>query len=789
MLKRTHVSCPSMLVSCLLILLAWPVMAEAQALKLDGTATCFRALREISEQYRNEHGGPEFEIRYGGPFAAVERLGNREIDIGMVEFPLVRHVDRAWAKAFPQGKGPAAEYTFAQTALGVVVNKRNPLSRLTQAQVSDIWSGNIRTWQELVGRGGRIKVLTSKALSGSMVSDMILYYGSWTEGIEELLADSNVIATVAGDALAIGFVALTPDLPTDVKLVAVAAEAKARAVPPTIENVVLERYPLVRQYKLLLTEHSPPAAHDFAEFACSDEAQKTVQRWGLFPATIRAEAEAEQRVADVKAGKGQPLAVCDLAGAGEGLKEASFEFARAKMAVQVTLDGAGGSVEGAVERLETGTAELLVVDGRLGEAMRGRVVEMGGAEMVLGSRAVGVVVHPQNPFNELAIDDLRQILAGETDRWPGATGTAERMVLYGLPPASPLMRMADEAIWGGRRGIGFQPVSSAGKRGTEAKGDKVGDDVTGNDKLEAYPTGNDKVGEVLAGNDKLEAYPTRRAKVTARPDTGRVLLSVAAQPGALGLVDLTKIARHETKVKLLAILPPGEQQGAPPAPDRLPEGYPLARPVYLYVSPKASEAAKGFFEFLAEGNARDALLAGGLVPRPKPDAPEAEVAAAYGLADDPNASGPPARLAAAFEDDAPAGSAPGPLQDVLRGALGDAPAASAARPTPGDAQSGTGRSAESAAEPATPGTDRPTPQPAQAPRPEAAAPAAGDGSAQQPAFPEPSAPAADFGAWIAARAVPLALIGSGVVVIAVMFGSLGMKRARHRNEVLRRYRP
>ncbi len=60
------------------------------------------------------------------------------------------------------------------------------------------------------------------------------------------------------------------------------------------------------------------------------------------------------------------------------------------MAVQVTLDGAGGSVEGAVERLETGEAELLVMDGKQGEAVRGRVMEMGGAEAVLGSRAVGV---------------------------------------------------------------------------------------------------------------------------------------------------------------------------------------------------------------------------------------------------------------------------------------------------------------------------------------------------------------------------------------------------------------
>ncbi|MDZ7618778.1 MAG: substrate-binding domain-containing protein [Patescibacteria group bacterium] len=546
MLKQTRASCPVLLVSSLLAVLAWPIGAEGQPLKLDGTATCFRALLEISEEYRAKHGGPEFEIRYGGPFAAVERLGKREIDIGVVEFPLVRHVDKAWAKAFPQGARLPAEYTFAQTALGAVVHKRNPLSKLTCDQLKDILSGKTRMWQALVGRGGGIKVLTSRALSSTMVSDMILYYGSWHDAVELLDADANVLATVAGDALAIGFVALTPDLPTDVKLVAVAANAKAGAVPPTIENVVLERYPLVRQYKLLLTEQSPPAAHEFAKFACSDEAQKTVHRWGLCPATIRGAAEAEQRVADVKAGKGQPVAVCDLAGVGEAMKAAALEFARAKMAVQVTLDAAGGSAEQVVAKLKTGEVELMVVDGGLEEALPRQGMEDGGVGRGRGSRAVGVVVHPGNGFNELTMDDLRQILAGKVDRWPGATGTAERIVLYGLPPANPLMPLVDRAM----------------------------------------------------GSD------LKRTKVTVRPDAERVMLSVAAQPGALGLVDLTKVARHETKVKLLAILAPGEMEAATAAPDRVPEGYPLASPVALHLLPKASEAAKSFFAFLNEGGGR-----------------------------------------------------------------------------------------------------------------------------------------------------------------------------------------
>ncbi len=707
--------------------------AEAQALKLDGTATCFRALLEIADQYGNDHEGPELEIRYGGAFIAVEKLGKREIDMAVIEYPLRPYVDEAWAKAFPEGSRPPAEYTFAQTALGVVVHKRNPLSKLSHDQMKDILSGKTRTWQALGGSGASIRVLTSKALSGSMASDMILHYGSWHGAVEQLDADANVIASVMADAAAIGFVALTPDLPTDVKVVAVAADAKSSAVPPTVENVVLERYPLVRQYKLLLTEQSPPAAHDFAQFACSDEAQKTVHRWGLFPATIRAEAEAEQRVADVKAGKGQPVVVCDMAGVGETLKAAALEFARAKMAVQVTLDSGGGSAEAVGERLKTGAAELLVVDGGMDEELRGRVTERGGAEMVLGSRAVGVVVHPASAFNELTMDDLRQILAGKVDRWPGATGTAERIVLYALPPANPLMPLVDRAM------------------GPDAK----------------------------------------RAKVTVRPNSERVILSVASQPGALGLVDLTKVARHETKVKLLAILPPGETEADPPSPRNLPNDYPLARPVYVCLSGKASEATKSFFAFLNEGGARDALLVGGLVPRDELETMEGEIATAYGAADGLERADPPAQVAAVVENDSPATTAPDHLQEVLRGALGGPAKPSPSSVAPAVAPARTDQTAEDGAAVSTPpNPTRPASQLRQAEKPEAIHPAPGEGGAPHPAASQsPQAGEEAFAAWATAHAVPIGLVGLGVVAVAVALGSIGMKRARHRDEVMRRYRP
>ncbi len=267
----------------------------------------------------------------------------------------------------------------------------------------------------------------------------------------------------------------------------------------------------------------------------------------------------------------------------------------------------------------------------------------------------------------------------DVDRWPGATSTAERIVLYALPPTNPLMPLVDRA---------------------------------------------------MESNMK-------RATATARPDSERVILSVAAQPGALGLVDLTKIARHETKVKLLAILPPdeteavapaveiregaaregdspnfaaatAERNGTPPVPRNLGQspGYPLAGPVTLYIPPKASGAARALFAFLNDGGGREALLASGLVPQPLP---QAEVAAAYGPADESEATGPSAQVAAAYEEDASATVASDHLHDVLRGALGGSAEGSPTGVTSVAAQPGTNQTVEDAAASTPLGPDRPAP--------------------------------------------------------------------------------
>jgi phosphate transport system substrate-binding protein len=51
-------------------------------------------------------------------------------------------------------------YPIAREPLGIIVNKDNPVDRLTLAQVRDIFSGKIKNWKEVGGRNEKIGVIT-----------------------------------------------------------------------------------------------------------------------------------------------------------------------------------------------------------------------------------------------------------------------------------------------------------------------------------------------------------------------------------------------------------------------------------------------------------------------------------------------------------------------------------------------------------------------------------------------------------------------------------------------------
>ena len=61
------------------------------------------------------------------------------------------------------------EFVVARDAIAVVVHPDNPIDRLTLAQVSDIYTGNITNWSEVGGEDRPIVLLSRESNSGTYV--------------------------------------------------------------------------------------------------------------------------------------------------------------------------------------------------------------------------------------------------------------------------------------------------------------------------------------------------------------------------------------------------------------------------------------------------------------------------------------------------------------------------------------------------------------------------------------------------------------------------------------------
>lgn len=349
-------------------LLLFCAQASSQVVKLDGTPTCFRAVDQLSTSFVDEHPAAAIDVQSHGSYSAVEQLGGRKIDIAVVEYPLREYVCSVWDKTFPKDAQPPAEFVFAQSALGVVVHKNNPVTRLTIEQLRDIYSGKIKTWNVVGGANGPIKRIAlqpSIQLAGNLMSDAVLDYRQWDKSCRNLFTDANVIAVVASDPQAIGFVALTPALAKDVRLIAIAKDKTSEAVAPTVENIVLEKYPVVRQFRLVLTDSSSGAAFDFANYLCSDKSQKAVEEWGLFPAATRKKAEANQRLAEVAAGRGVPVLAVGSGDQPLLFSSLAVEYVKAKKAIQWRFHAAISESSAVSDFVSGGSRELLFLPARL----------------------------------------------------------------------------------------------------------------------------------------------------------------------------------------------------------------------------------------------------------------------------------------------------------------------------------------------------------------------------------------------------------------------------------------
>jgi phosphate transport system substrate-binding protein len=289
MRKRLFIIVPIVVVVALIVTIIALGGHGGSSIKIIGSNTVTPLSSVWAEEFMKTH--PDVRIAVSGPGSGVgiAALINGTTDICQASRTIKQsEIDQAEAN----GVDPY-EIQVASDGLSVVVHPSNPVSELTIAQLSAIYTNQITNWEEVGGNDAPIVVLSRDTNSGTHVffkehvvqmlglptEDKSLEYGSGVlflpstqEGVDEVAQNPNAIFYPG-----LGYVT------EEVKPMAIKRTASDPGVLPSAETVLDGTYPISRPL-LYYTDGEPTGViKDFIDYCLSSEGQEKVSEVGYVP--------------------------------------------------------------------------------------------------------------------------------------------------------------------------------------------------------------------------------------------------------------------------------------------------------------------------------------------------------------------------------------------------------------------------------------------------------------------------------------------------------------------------
>ncbi len=225
-----------------------------------------------------------------GSSTGFRALQNREADLAMSSRPAKQKEVNALA-AVGDLRAAENEYVIALDGIAVVVHPANPINALTKAQLKQIFSGQVKDWDEVGGEPGSIQLHARDDASGTFDVFRSLVLGKNDEidaGAKRYQSNAELSDAVAADPNSIGFTGLA--YVRSAKALAI-SDSGAPAIAPSRFTVATEDYALSRRLFFYLPgDAAGEAAHRLAEYAVSDAAQPIVDDTGFVSQRVRASA-------------------------------------------------------------------------------------------------------------------------------------------------------------------------------------------------------------------------------------------------------------------------------------------------------------------------------------------------------------------------------------------------------------------------------------------------------------------------------------------------------------------
>ncbi|MDR1926003.1 MAG: phosphate ABC transporter substrate-binding protein [Planctomycetaceae bacterium] len=261
---------------CLFLVLV--PFVQAQEIRIEGSTTVGPIVDAFVESLNQSDGKVRFTVKKTGSGDGAAALIDGRCEIAAMSRFMK---DEEYKKAVAAGRRPVP-FTICMDGVCFIVHQSNNVRNLTKQQVTDIYTGKIKSWRELGGADVPVVAISRDTSSGTyeVFHELAVGKSKLAAGVEYTNSNPQMFARVSTTEGAIGYVGIG-FLQNGV------ATVKFENIVPTKESIANGTYPLSRPL-YLFTDGYPKLGSPlmkFCNFFLTEEGQDVINAKGFVPLT------------------------------------------------------------------------------------------------------------------------------------------------------------------------------------------------------------------------------------------------------------------------------------------------------------------------------------------------------------------------------------------------------------------------------------------------------------------------------------------------------------------------
>lgn len=254
--------------------------SSSQVLVIRGSESGLRIMTKLREAYVNKYKDKMIDLAGYGSTMGIVYLKDGQTDVAVTSRKMT---DEELAE-FQKDEVLIEEVHFAKEAFTVIVNKANPITKLTKKQVGNIFAGYITNWKDVGGPNAPIKVYIRSNTSGCYLGFKELFLENTNYTSRALMLGTNIQlkTEIKKDKNAISYLGFA-GIDKDVKMLKISVD-DINYVSPTAENIANLTYPIYRTYHFYYKKKDEEKVKHFVNFVKSIDGKNVILKEDYLPA-------------------------------------------------------------------------------------------------------------------------------------------------------------------------------------------------------------------------------------------------------------------------------------------------------------------------------------------------------------------------------------------------------------------------------------------------------------------------------------------------------------------------